>query len=1014
MVESKSRKKAIPRFLLFLLPLIAFIGLFVYGVYDSNGRKVEFSIANIFDVNWRFGLTWDQTTWDPLLFFDNLWFNLFIGILMAGVWLYRAPARMEGLWKTTNKGNKKIFIASSCVAIGLVIAMTITMALSEFEWTLITDAWQSTHFAYVVPVMPLLLASMMLLVAPMKKYLKKKAQGGTRAEKPKISLFLLLISMVLWLVMALPTLWHPKALFYLEMHLFTWTGTLIFGMMSFTFLASFLLKQPPRLGDGVKNKIWKEVILFVGALAIPLLMMFGAIFTVPYLGESEIGGFWFDWWWPMAHWPGYVFSGAVALAIITGTRYFINKKPLFHANLARRLKITPKVRAVSIVAMLAVIVFVPVYGITTYEDDPPRVLVNQLGYLPSGMKRVLFQAPMGKTVPDSASFALHDASSGEIVHEGSLECFGNKSYYQHWYMNGSFTSFTTPGKYYVTANINGKTHKSHTFRISDDIYDISRERAVDFYYYQRCGYEVEDIVEGYYGHYACHLDDALVYSNSPDFTFNYPNNTEEYAKKGDLVYKNLTGGWHDAGDYNKYNSWYQTQWFCVHALNYAWEMDDESFYDNLANKYDSIAPDILDEALWGANFLAKCVDTENLQGWSEGLIIDNVQGWNWKTNKGALMSYNGPPENDDQRLGGSNRNSEYKYDGTYAAPWGYSGVGTAWGFAGVLLETARIIDEYAASHPVYELPSWSFNTTYLRDMAYKINDTYYNFPMPPYSGDFVSRLTFEKELALMSGNWTNADKYAEQEVLGNIYYSNSGWGDAYELANLLAYYYLNNRTAPANVTNYVNATLNDVFSNAYLGPFNVLHELDTIDGVPRLYGSSYMGGYWDHDGLHNHDFLGLMYLQVMASKHIPANSKIDLLQYQLDYLFGMNPLELCQMDGVGGDFVEQIHHRYAWAGNPTGRIPGGIINGLRQAEPTKDWARNYGMDQLQQWYDDLGLTRGSPLDLRWMLVPEQAYVDGWPPCNSAKHGVDSNSNEIWIPHNAFFLHMMSAFEAYHH
>ncbi|MHA1338845.1 MAG: glycoside hydrolase family 9 protein [Promethearchaeota archaeon] len=72
------------------------------------------------------------------------------------------------------------------------------------------------------------------------------------------------------------------------------------------------------------------------------------------------------------------------------------------------------------------------------------------------------------------------------------------------------------------------------FKISQDVYDKAGEMAQIFFYYQRCGTNVQSIVPDYFGYKACHLDDGLYFNGS------------------DWIYKNLTGGWHDAGDYNKY------------------------------------------------------------------------------------------------------------------------------------------------------------------------------------------------------------------------------------------------------------------------------------------------------------------------------------------------------------------------------------------------------------------------------------------------------------------------------
>lgn len=1015
----RESRRRVPRLSLVFLPVLLVLFGLVYGIIDTNERAATFSLVNFWEANWQFGLTAAQTMWNPMLFWGELWFNLFVALLLAGLWIYKAPPQRDDSWKPSKKATKVIFLSSLGIVVGLAVAMGITMvhATVTLGWETpdLLVNWYPTHMAYQLPVFPGLVAGALLLVAPMTR---NKQESGKR---PFLSITLLLCAVGIWLVMSIPTDWDPHALTNLELQLFTWLCTFALPMCGFVFVAGFTLRKPPRRGDGMKGRAWLHGLLTLGGVGIFLVIMVITAFHVPQIGAQEMWGIWVHWWWPFAHWPNYVFTGAVALALVSGTR-------LWHGLDVRariidalpRIKHQRKVKAILTASAVAVMCLVPVVGIVARESDPPRLLVNQVGYLPSGMKNVFFQAPKGIEVPGSATFTVHDAVTGHVVHEGTLHRYGNKSYYQHWYMNGSFDAFTTPGRYYLAAEVGGMHVKSHEFSISGGAYDLTRERAVQFFYYQRCGYEVEEIVEGYHYHHACHLDDALMFSGSPEFNFSYPHNTREHAVQGELVYKNLTGGWHDAGDYNKYNSWYQTQWFCTHALNTAWEMDKD-YYESLDVLYDSVAPDILDEALWGANFMHKCRVTaedvaNGLKPWTEGLLVENVIGWNWANNQSALMGYSGRPHLDAQRVGGSNRAPGYDYE--TRMPWGFAGAGMAFGFAGTLLATARLVDEYAASNPEYELPSWSVDTSELVATAYALNDTYGEASFWEKSGNAVLRLNFLKEHALRTGepaDWAAADAYAESEVLYSIWVPSDSWMDAYKLAQLLEYYVRNNRTMPANVSNTATTFQNNVFTNNYLGPFKVLHALNTPDGEPRLFGRSYLNGRWDHHGLHNTDMLSLAYLQAVISEVNPAIEKMELVQHELDFLFGVNPLALCQMDAVGGTHVEQIHHRYAYAGYPSGRVPGGIINGIRNIQPTVDWARLHGIEEWVWENRNISDTEimGSVMDHRWWLVEEEAWVDAWHPCPVVKDGTSYMSNEIWIPHNALYLHLIATLNYYH-
>lgn len=1040
----ENRTKTVPRLSMLIWSILLFLFAIVYGIIEETGRFAEITLENFFSVTWREGLTPIQTIWDVQVFWGELWFFLFVAVLMAGIWIYRAQPVDSGSMTTDSRKNGHIFIISAVVVAAIIIAMAISYPLMDVPPIDVWNNWYSTHMAYQLPVFPSLIASMLLLVAPMKSLGKRRIDsdeglddsdlGALNLKRPKIPLVLWIVALVLWIIMSANTLWHPHALTNLEVQVFTWITTLSFPMIFFTFTMTQMLKRPPRPGDGRRNRVWREFLILLVTLMIFIGLMLFIAFYVPQIGADQMGSIWMHWWWPISHMPSYIFSAALAVGIVTGYRMIRERSDIRAANgndttfmsrvinLNRRIKSADvnmsRVRQVSVAAILSVMVAIPTFGIAQYavSSDPDMVLVNRLGYMPDSPKRVVFQASSRKdSIPDTGSFSVRDSETKSEVYSGVLERFGSRKYYTHWYMNGTFTDFASVGDYYIECTVGGSVYTSDIFEISDSVYNITRERAVDFFYYQRDG-DVNEIIDGYTGHKS-HVNDALLFSGDEEFDFNYPYNTREHAVAGNLIYKNLSGGWHDAGDYNKYNSWYQTQWFCTHALNYAWENANSTFHTGLSNKYDTAAPDVLEEALWGANFLVRMTDTSEtgIHPWSRGMIIENVIGWNWKTNDSALMSYWGPPHLDTQRVGGSNRHEGYDYSSDGAMPWGWAGLSTAYGFAGVLLETARLIDNYRAAHPDWNYPGWSVNTTVLRDTAFLINSTYDGLlPFRSHGGVYANRLIFEEEAAKLSGDWSAADSWALENITrdGNIWLS--GWHSAYMLSTLLSYYIENGRTIPGEVTSLAQNFYNTVYPNYYHGPFTVLNTIITEE--PRLFGGSYLNGRWDHHGLHNTDMLSYMYLLALIGEVLPGDVRHELVQYELDFLFGVNPLGLVQMDAVSErtDFVPQIHHRYSYAYYPSGRVPGGIINGIRNVQPTKDWAIYNG---IYEWAEEEPFEEAIKDDImsfRWNMtgIPEQAWVNDWPGNPLCGDGVSSGSNEIWIPHNAFFLHMMTAYNNY--
>lgn len=209
------------------------------------------------------------------------------------------------------------------------------------------------------------------------------------------------------------------------------------------------------------------------------------------------------------------------------------------------------------------------------------ILVDQLGYeTKSNAKGIILQS--------STSLSQSPGSYSLINLENSAKVFTGKwkelGYFRQWdlyHWDGDFSVFNTPGRYVVETIINRKAYYSPPFKIRNNLLlSKTSEKAYRFFYYQRCGISIP------YFHSACHLDDARM----PDGS-----------------HKDLTGGWHDAGDYNKYNGYTPES---VYALAFAYDNRKDFFnqFDRDANDQ----ADILDEAVWGAEFLVKCINPETL------------------------------------------------------------------------------------------------------------------------------------------------------------------------------------------------------------------------------------------------------------------------------------------------------------------------------------------------------------------------------------------------------------------
>lgn len=973
----------------------------------------------------RNGLTIWETAWDHDIFWGELWFNLLVAMLLYVFLLVTCPPDEPGTMRLDRHQQRAIARGAVLVVGGLLGLMALTPPSARG----LATNWYPTHFAYQLLAWPAIIGFAGLLFTKLRKDgrgIKGKRKDASTAPTWHWLVPVTCLGMAgIWTYLVLVTQFHPHALLSFGQATYTLLMTIGFPIS----LAGFVLAQwlpreetrhpaPSTKGEakqGVSNRrehrdhrglAWAGV--FAGGLGLFVLVQVAGAFTVPVAGADDVFSMRLVSWWPLAHWPGWLFAGALGFGLYFYTRLRVSTPPASRSD-ERAPERSPKptgpparapgrrpLAALTSPRGKAVFLLVLVGSLAALtggsvaaevaDDDSPRLLVNQVGYLPTGLKRVVFQAPKGRGVPGAAEFEVVNASDGRVVHAGTLA--RNESRYQHWYMNGNFTAFQAPGTYYLRARVPGfpggggipaspaTTARSHHFAIADDVYNEAVHRVQQFFYYQRCGYAVEEIVPGYPGHAACHLTDGEVWTGST------------------WAYKNLTGGWHDAGDYNKYNGWFQTQWFCVEALADAAWKDPGGFFSDLPSQYDSVWFDAIEEALWGTAFMVKMTDEVGLHANATPyLVLDSLCGYDHAEERHALMSYWGPPEQDwtTPRRIRTGHSAAQHAEWNPGIPWGYVGYARGYNYAGTLLQVARLLDLYAEGYPLAALPSWAPNSTGLRALGHAIYQTYAALQeahgvasaLETYTGLFhyAREWGYEHE-----ANWTRVDALVPAILpllnANQTYPYWFAWSSAYMMGQIVDHYLETGRPLPANVTRVARAFQAGHFTSAYVGPFGVEHVIGH-DGQWRLF-----------EGAERATSLLLnAWLQALLSRAAPDAARPDLLQAQLDWMFGLNPVDLCQVESVGAVNVPQYHHRYAWARNPRGAVPGAIVNGPWHVTVSKDYARGW-----------IART-GSSLDVgdRWQILPEEAQYASWPGNPLLRDGVPSQTNEVWIPHNAAFL-----------
>jgi endoglucanase len=192
------------------------------------------------------------------------------------------------------------------------------------------------------------------------------------------------------------------------------------------------------------------------------------------------------------------------------------------------------------------------------RPGPAPIRVDQIGYRPGDVKLALVAgAP--------ASFAVRDPATGRAVFEGRARPPGPPDPASGDRVAAlDFSALTTPGEYVVAAP---GFADSPRFRIGPTVYADPLRAVLKSFTYHRCGTAIRD--GSPFARPACHLGDA-----------------GEWGSAGGR--RDVTGGWHDAGDYGKY----------VPAAGITlWHL---AAIPGLTS-----APDLLDEMRWELDWLVR-------------------------------------------------------------------------------------------------------------------------------------------------------------------------------------------------------------------------------------------------------------------------------------------------------------------------------------------------------------------------------------------------------------------------
>jgi endoglucanase len=221
------------------------------------------------------------------------------------------------------------------------------------------------------------------------------------------------------------------------------------------------------------------------------------------------------------------------------------------------------------------------------ERITTAIKLDNFGYRPEDQKVAVFSTDPGarvevRTEAGTVAFAV-PAQGGSISARGTDAASGDRV----WWID--FSAFQGTGRFHLFTPSVGA--RSYVFEIAPDVYRAVLRTAARTYYLQRCGIAKPDSYAGAWSDgAACHRADEVTVA------------AKGHADRGP---RDLRGGWHDAGDYNKY-VWSAASNAVLFLLR-AWEAGPGLFPDGdlrIPESGNGVS-DLLDEVKWELDFLLR-------------------------------------------------------------------------------------------------------------------------------------------------------------------------------------------------------------------------------------------------------------------------------------------------------------------------------------------------------------------------------------------------------------------------
>jgi hypothetical protein len=512
----------------------------------------------------------------------------------------------------------------------------------------------------------------------------------------------------------------------------------------------------------------------------------------------------------------------------------------------------------------------------------PNIHVDQFGYYPNAEKVAVISNPiLGYNNDESYTpgniLEVKEVGSNNVIFSGTAIIWKNGQLHDQsgdegWWFD--FSAINIPGSYYIFDPANNTS--SAVFDINENVYDEILKAAGRMFYYNRCNTE---------------KDAAHAGTNWADGT-SFLNNLQDgnarfiFDPSNAALEKDLSGGWFDAGDYNKYTTFANNT---IHNLLWAYRENPMIFGDdwNIPESGNGI-PDLLDEIKWELDWLLKMNNPD-------GSTINKIGSRNYSENTAS------PPSlNTDQRYYGNECSSA-----SIAVAGMFAHAATVYKNFPGMLDFANTLESAAIQSWSFVLPSLDANNLELDcdDGSIISGDADWDFDLQKDKAVGAAAYLFELTGDISYNLYLITNAQNDARVFANNF-----WGPYETDVNDALLMYTNLNNADVNLVNAITTSFSTVVKNNYNG-FYGFNDAD-------LY-RAFMPDWSYHWGssLPKANYGTLNYM-IERYQIDPANDQDykNKRYNQLHYFHGVNPLGLVQLSNMESYGAErscsEIYHTW--------------------------------------------------------------------------------------------------------